>query len=177
MKKQTTGVAVALLTSAVFTVSASADYYINTQQDGNTVKAEVIADSATLPAIEFTVKLPDDIEIEDFYTISGSVFNESNGHFAWADVKAPDNGTVMYSVTFTVKNGDKGKSRMWLSTFCKIAEALQVSADSLLRLDVPTINDIYQSEYNEIISDCTPDEIESIMKITREIKNTMRKNN
>ena len=109
MKKQTTGVAVALLTSAVFTVSASADYYINTQQDGNTVKAEVIADSATLPAIEFTVKLPDDIEIEDFYTISGSVFNESNGHFAWADVKAPDNGTVMYSVTFTVKNGDKGK--------------------------------------------------------------------
>ena len=108
MKKQTTGVAVALLTSAVFTVSASADYYINTQQDGNTVKAEVIADSATLPAIEFTVKLPDDIEIEDFYTISGSVFNESNGHFAWADVKAPENGTVMYSVTFTVKDGDKG---------------------------------------------------------------------
>ena len=103
MKKQITGVAVALLTSAVFTVSASADYYINTQQDGNTVKAEVIADSATLPAIEFTVKLPDDIEIEDFYTISGSVFNESNGHFAWADVKAPDNGTVMYSVTFTVR--------------------------------------------------------------------------
>ena len=75
MKKQTTGVAVALLTSAVFTVSASADYYINTQQDGNTVKAEVIADSATLPAIEITVKLPDDIEIADFYTISGSVFN------------------------------------------------------------------------------------------------------
>ena len=109
MKKQITGVAVALLTSAVFTVSASADYYINTQQDGNTVKAEVIADSATLPAIEFTVKLTDDIEIKDFYTISGSVFNESNGHFAWADVKAPDNGTVMYSVTFTVKNGDKGK--------------------------------------------------------------------
>ena len=109
MKKQITGVAVALLTSAIFTVSASADYYINTQQDGNTVKAEVIADSAALPAIEFTVKLPDDIEIEDFYTISGSVFNESNGHFAWADVKAPDNGTVMYSVTFTVKNGDKGK--------------------------------------------------------------------
>ena len=109
MKKQITGVAVALLTSAVFTVSASADYYINTQQDGNTVKSEVIANSATLPAIEFTVKLPDDIEIEDFYTISGSVFNESNGHFAWADVKAPDNGTVMYSVTFTVKNGDKGK--------------------------------------------------------------------
>ena len=54
-------------------------------------------------------KLTDDIEIKDFYTISGSVFNESNGHFAWADVNAPEDGTVMYSVTFTVKNGDKGK--------------------------------------------------------------------
>ena len=79
--------------------------------------------------------------------------------------------------TSNVSDIELGKSRMWLSTFCKIAEALQVSADSLLRLDVPTVNDIYQSEYNEIISYCTPDEIESIMKITREIKNTMRKNN
>ena len=79
--------------------------------------------------------------------------------------------------TSNVSDIELGKSRMWLSTFCKIAEALQVSADSLLRLDVPTVNDIYRSEYNEIISDCTPDEIESIMKITREIKNTMRKNN
>lgn len=79
--------------------------------------------------------------------------------------------------TSNVSDIELGKSRMWLSTFCKIVEALQVSADSLLRLDVPTVNDIYQSEYNEIISDCSPDEIESIMKITREIKNTMRKNN
>lgn len=82
---------------------------ISTRNRTETVKAEVIADSATLPAMEFTVKLPDDIEIEDFYIISGSVFNESNGHFAWAGISAPEDGTVMYSVTFTVKNEDKGK--------------------------------------------------------------------
>ena len=77
--------------------------------------------------------------------------------------------------TSNVSDIELGKSRMWLSTFCRIVEALQVSADSLLRLDVPAVNDIYQNEYTEIISDCSPDEIESIMKITREIKSTMRK--
>ena len=108
MKKQITGVAAALLTSAVFTVSASAEYYIDTKQDGNTVKAEVIANGATLPAMEFTVKLPDGINADSVNTIDGSVYNEGKGHFAWAGVNAPVDGTVMYSVTFTVKNGDKG---------------------------------------------------------------------
>lgn len=108
MKKQITGVAAALLTSAVFTVSASAEYYIDTKQDGNTVKAEVIANGATLPAMEFTVKLPDGINADSVNTIDGSVYNEEKGHFAWAGVNAPADGTVMYSVTFTVKDGDKG---------------------------------------------------------------------
>lgn len=79
--------------------------------------------------------------------------------------------------TSNVSDIERGKSQMWLSTFCKIAEALQVSSDSLLRLNVPIVNSMYQREYNEILSDCSPAEIESIMKITREIKNAMHKNN
>lgn len=78
--------------------------------------------------------------------------------------------------TSNVSDIERGKSQMWLSTFCKIAEGLQVSSDSLLRLNVPVVNDIYQQEYNEILSDCSPTEIESIMKITREIIIAMRKN-
>ena len=109
MKKQITGVTAALLTAAVFAVSASAEYYISTKQEGNTVKAEVIADGAKLPAMEFTVELPDDIETEDFSIISGSAYNEENGRFAWADINAPEDGTVMYSVTFTVENGYNGR--------------------------------------------------------------------
>ena len=109
MKKQIAGVAVALLASAVFTVSASADYYINTQQDGNTVKAEVIADSATLPAIEFTVEMPEDVEIDDIDTISGAFFNENSGIYAWAGTEAPEDGTVMFSATFIVEDGYEGE--------------------------------------------------------------------
>ena len=75
-------VVVELLTAAVFTVSTSAEYYISTERNGNTVQAEIIADGAVLPVMEFTVKLPDDIEMDDFYTISVSAYNEEDEYFA-----------------------------------------------------------------------------------------------
>ena len=48
--------------------------------------------------------MPEDIKIIDSYKINGSVFNQENGHFAWANIETPTDGTVMYSVTFTVKD-------------------------------------------------------------------------
>ena len=69
---------------------------------------------------------------------------------------------------------ENGKTKLKLSTFVYLAEALQVSADSLLRLNVPEVNEIYQGEFNEIIADCSPAEIESLIKIVAEIKATMR---
>ena len=66
-----------------------------------------------------------------------------------------------------------GKKEMLLTTFCKIIEALQVSADEILRPDVPEVNRIYQKEFAELLGDCTPTEVEAILKIVRELKNTM----
>ena len=66
-----------------------------------------------------------------------------------------------------------GKAKMQLSTFIRIAEALQVSTDDLLRPNIPQVNTIYQSEFQEIIGDCTPAEIDSIFEIVREIKTQM----
>ena len=65
---------------------------------------------------------------------------------------------------------------MWLATFVKIVEALQVSADSLLRADVPEVNELYQREYAQLLSDCTPSEIEAIMKISKEVKASLQAN-
>ena len=65
------------------------------------------------------------------------------------------------------------KTRMRLETFILIVEALQVSADSILRLDTPEVNGIYQNEFAELLSDCTPAEIDSILKIVRELKETV----
>ena len=107
MKKQVTCITVALFATLISATPASAEYYINTQQEGNTIKADVVAEGATLSAMEFIVDMPEDINIINSYKINGSVFNQENGHFAWANIETPTDGTVMYSVTFTVKDNYK----------------------------------------------------------------------
>ena len=70
-----------------------------------------------------------------------------------------------------------GKVRMQVASLAKIAEALQVSTDLLIRPNIPQVNTIYQTEFQEILGDCTPTEIDSILKIVRELKTTMHKKN
>ncbi len=65
---------------------------------------------------------------------------------------------------------ERGKKQMHLATFIRITEALQVSADRLLRPDVPEVNAIYQAEFTDLLSDCSPNEIDSIIKIVEELK-------
>ena len=52
-----------------------------------------------------------------------------------------------------VSDIETGKSSMRLTTFIGIVEALQVSADVLLRTDIPEVNNIYKSEFAELLED------------------------
>ncbi len=72
-----------------------------------------------------------------------------------------------------VSDIENGKSAMHLATFIRIVEALQVSADVLLRSDIPEVNNIYRSEFAELLEDCSPSEIDSILKIVKEVKRAM----
>ena len=69
---------------------------------------------------------------------------------------------------------ENGKTILRLSTFVYITEALQVSADVLLRTNIPEVNGIYQGEFKDLLADCSPAEIDSILKIVKELKTTMR---
>lgn len=69
-----------------------------------------------------------------------------------------------------------GKTRMLLSTFIRVIEALQVSADSILRANVPSVTSLYTSEMAELFDDCTPAELESLKAIVKNLKATMRNN-
>ena len=69
---------------------------------------------------------------------------------------------------------ERGHSLMRLTTFMRITEALEVSADLLLRINVPGVNEIYYGEIADILSDCTPNEMDAIIKIIKEVKSTLR---
>lgn len=69
-----------------------------------------------------------------------------------------------------------GKTKMLLSTLTRVIEALQVSADSILRANVPTVTGIYASEIAELFEDCMPSELESLKAIVKNLKATMRNN-
>jgi len=72
-----------------------------------------------------------------------------------------------------ISNIEHGKTKMQLETFVKVAEALQVSSDQLLRADVPEVKTIYNGELAEVLADCTPSEMEAILKIVQEVKATL----
>lgn len=74
-----------------------------------------------------------------------------------------------------ISNIERGKTRMQLETFVKVAEALQVSVDHLLRTDVPEVKTIYQGEFAELLEDCSASEMEAILNIVREVKASMHK--
>ena len=69
---------------------------------------------------------------------------------------------------------ENGKTQIQLLTLLNIIEGLQVSADDILRPNVPSVRWLYQSEYDEILADCTPQEMEAIIKFVRELKETLR---
>ena len=69
-----------------------------------------------------------------------------------------------------------GKTKMLLSTFIRVIEALQVSSDSIIRANVPTVTNMYAGEIAEMFKDCTPAELESFKAIIPNLKNTMRNN-
>jgi len=72
-----------------------------------------------------------------------------------------------------ISDVELGKTNPLLLNFIKMAEALQVSTDSLLRPDVPEVKDLYKNEAMEVLADCTASEMEAIMKIVRELKTTL----
>ena len=69
---------------------------------------------------------------------------------------------------------ENGRSKMLVTSFKRIIEALQVSSDAILRADVPVVNTLYQHEFGELLSDCTPAEMEMLLTTVKNLKATMR---
>ncbi len=75
--------------------------------------------------------------------------------------------------TTSINNIENGQSMIWLISFAKIAEALDVSPDDILRLNTPSPSMGYHSEFAELLDGCSQFEAESIMKIARQMKQSL----
>ena len=71
-----------------------------------------------------------------------------------------------------ISSVENGHSRVWLSTFAKIAEALNVSADDILRLDTPGSTASFPAELKALLDGCDSSEKESILSIVKQVKDT-----
>lgn len=69
---------------------------------------------------------------------------------------------------------ENGRSKMLVASFVRIIEALQVSADSILMADVPSVKHLYQERFDEVFSDCSPSEMEMLLTTIKNLKSTLR---
>lgn len=102
-------IAAVAASAMLMSITAGAEYYVETDKTDDVITASVIADGATISGIEFTVELPDGAEVIDTETIGGAFYNEDNGYFAWAGTEPPEDGTVVFSVEFTVDSDSSGE--------------------------------------------------------------------
>lgn len=72
---------------------------------------------------------------------------------------------------------ERGKANFRVTTLIAICTVLEISSDSLIRPDLPQVNDIYQAEFGALLSDCSPTEMETILKFVKNLKDTLRSNN
>ena len=71
---------------------------------------------------------------------------------------------------------ENGKTSFSIDIFMRMTEILQVSADMLLRTNVPEVDVIYADEFMELMKDCSSDEKEAMLQMLRNMKSVFVKN-
>lgn len=74
-----------------------------------------------------------------------------------------------------VSDIERGKKCFSVDILLRIAQALQVSTDWLLRLDIPQTDYAYSTEAAELLKDCSQDEAALLIDLMSSMKQTMRK--
>ena len=70
---------------------------------------------------------------------------------------------------------ETGRANFGVETLMKITEILQVSADSLLRTDIPEVSVIYAGDLDALLKGCTAEEVESMLNMLWQMKTALIK--
>ena len=74
-----------------------------------------------------------------------------------------------------VSDVERGKKCFSVDILLRIAQALQVSADWLLRLDIPQTDYTYHAEAAELLADCSQEEAALLLDLMSSTKHVIRK--
>ena len=69
---------------------------------------------------------------------------------------------------------ENGKTNLSLEIFTRIVETLQVSADSLIMADTPQSLEYSSAGLSRLLSDCSVNESEAILKMAATLKEILR---
>ena len=106
----------------------------------------------------------------DFYKTIGERIRQIRTQKGMSQAQLAEKAGLSLPVISSIENAH---SKVWLITFAKIAESLEVSADDILRLNTPGPSSGYPQEFAELLEGCSPVEAEAIMKIARQMKSSL----
>lgn len=75
-----------------------------------------------------------------------------------------------------MSNIETGDTNYGVDILMRITETLQVSADELLRTNVPQVNAVYSAELEELMAGCSSAEKEAMLKTLRNMKSAFLAN-
>ncbi len=70
---------------------------------------------------------------------------------------------------------ERGKCNFGVDTLMRLMDVLQVSADDLLKSAPPSVTATYAKEINEMLSDCSAEEANRLIRILQEVKGTLHR--
>jgi len=79
--------------------------------------------------------------------------------------------------TTHISHIETGNSKLSIKTFIAIINALNISADELLRNHMTKAKHVLDDELAELVSDCTDDEARIIADMIKAFKESLRRNN
>lgn len=74
-----------------------------------------------------------------------------------------------------VSDIERGKKCFSVDILLRIALAMQISTDWLLRLDIPQTNYAYNTEAADLLKDCSQDEVALLLDLMSSMKQIIRK--
>lgn len=106
-------------------------------------------------------------EFVSFYKEVGERIRESRLAKGLSQEELADKAQLSTSHISEIERGNK---ELRIASLCRIAEALETPTDWFIRPHIPSTVEFYKKEFNELLEDCTPAQIELITRLVREVK-------